>query len=651
MARHTKQIYFNQSQNGSMMYIGAGGNYNWVPIPTESDLLYHAIGSPVSLGYDNSEFPVNKQIVSTTVKIYNNEAYNHFPVVFEAMATYPDGTKSPNYTQLSSLPVGLLSVNVPDLSTNSGVKIRYANVQNPPPPYTYNTFQSTRAATNKPYIEVIYDDLPPLKPSGLSPNGGTINPRDAIRFSWTHKSQEQGTQKSFTLEYSTNNWSTKTTITETTSNEYYDFAASTFPSSGTLVWRVKTVDANDEESEFATSTFTLGTLPQLPPVLVRPVRQYVDGSFDIRFMWDYIPNSQTSTQASYDLQYSTNNGVSWVTINGSGATNYHDVSAGTFPSGNILWKLRVTNNYSEVSDYTEAVSFTVIGRPPNPIITNVTNAARPLITWNSEQQNVYDIQVTQSGNLIYESGSIARAADRTFQIPIYLEDGTYRARLKIINEFDLSSDWVERQFTISTTKPTKPILTASNADYYVMLQIEEPGLINMIYRDGEYIGQTNNLWYADFAAANNAAHSYIVRAIDENDTFNTSDPVTATLRFAGNTIAVNDNPSDYIVIKYGFNDFIQKSGEMTLRNEVNYYDGREYPIAEFSEHTQESNSIGGFVETLEELNKIKQLLKHRKPILYRDNEQGNITGVISGIQHSTTRFGYNVSLSITRVVI
>ena len=493
--------------------------------------------------------------------------------------------------------------------------------------------------------------MPPLKPSGLSPNGGTINPRDAIRFSWTHKSQEQGTQKSFTLEYSTNNWSTKTTITETTSNEYYDFAASTFPSSGTLVWRVKTVDANDEESEFATSTFTLGTLPQLPPVLVRPVRQYVDGSFDIRFMWDYIPNSQTSTQASYDLQYSTNNGVSWVTINGSGATNYHDVSAGTFPSGNILWKLRVTNNYSEVSDYTEAVSFTVIGRPPNPIITNVTNAARPLITWNSEQQNVYDIQVTQSGNLIYESGSIARAADRTFQIPIYLEDGTYRARLKIINEFDLSSDWVERQFTISTTKPTKPILTASNADYYVMLQIEEPGLINMIYRDGEYIGQTNNLWYADFTATNNAAHSYIVRAIDENDTFNTSDPVTATLRFAGNTIAVNDNPSDYIVIKYGFNDFIQKSGEMTLRNEVNYYDGREYPVVEFSEHTQESNNIGGFVETLEELNKIKQLLKHRKPILYRDNEQGNITGVISGIQHSTTRFGYNVSLSITRVVI
>ena len=290
-------------------------------------------------------------------------------------------------------------------------------------PIPFTTFQSTRATTNRPYIEVVYDDLPPLPPSGLSPKGGTINPRDSIIFSWTHNSQEGGIQKGFVLEYSTDNWTTKTTISQTTSNEYYEFPALTFPSTGTLLWRVKTIDENNEESEFATSSFTLGIVPQVPPVLVRPVNQYVDGTYPIRFAWSYIPNSQTSVQASYDLQYSVDNGVSWATVSETGTSQYYDIPEGTFPSGTVLWKMRVTNNYGEVSDYSEVKNFVVIDSPPNPTIINVTNESRPTVTWNSQQQNVYDIQIAQDNNIVFESGSIPSVTDRSYKVPVYLNDG------------------------------------------------------------------------------------------------------------------------------------------------------------------------------------------------------------------------------------
>lgn len=647
MSRHTKYIYFNQSENDGMLLIGDNQPFY---IPTQSDVLYFGLGSYARLGYDMNEIPANKIIVSAKFNIYANSSYSYAPIKIVTLTQYPDGTLNSNFIELPSINAGWVSTTVPDLLLNPAVLIR-PQISQVYPPIPFTTFQSTRATTNRPYIEVIYDDLPPLPPSGLFPKGGTINPRDPITFSWTHNSQEGGIQKGFVLEYSTDNWTTKTTISQTTSNEYYEFAALTFPTTGTLLWRVKTIDENNEESEFATSSFTLGIVPQAPPVLIRPVSQYVDGGYPIRFAWNYIPNSQTSVQASYDLQYSVDNGISWTTISETGAGQYYDVPEGIFPSGTVLWKMRVTNNYGEISSYTEIKNFVVIDSPPNPTITNVTNEARPTVTWNSQQQNVYDIQIVQGTTIVFESGSIPSVTDRSYKVPVYLNDGTYRARLKIINEFDLSSDWVERQFTISTVKPTQPVITVFNRGYYTQINIESTTSVNQIYRDDEFLDvATSNIYY-DYTAENNKRHYYYVRAIDENDNFNDSIKKSMALNFRGNTLAILKEPNDYVILKYGFNNFIGKTVELSIKNEFNFYDGREYPIVEYSEHTQEILNFGGFVETIEEIRKLENMIKKRQVMLYRDNKQGNFIGVVSSIQYDETRFGYTVSLTINKVVV
>lgn len=107
----------------------------------------------------------------------------------------------------------------------------------------------SRENTNKPMLRVVYEDVPPDKPTLVSPVGAYKDSASVVRFEWQYNSSVGGKQKKFDFQWSTNQ-SSWTTISETTENTYLDIPEDTFPV-GNIYWRVQTYNEYDESSGYS----------------------------------------------------------------------------------------------------------------------------------------------------------------------------------------------------------------------------------------------------------------------------------------------------------------------------------------------------------------------------------------------------------------
>ncbi len=648
MARHTKEIPIIKSSNNGGQWVGPTSDLTFIPLPMVSDYLYLGI-EPIGLAWDAFQIPTNKKIVSLELKLYATSSVSVGTKILK-YADFGEGSYIPFPTPANksiSLSSGWNTITLDYPTPVNSVVI---GIQFPMPPtvLSYMTIHSHRHSSNKPYVLVTYDDIPPEKPTSLFPNGVTVNTRDIIRFAWSHNSKEGNEQKGFELEYSTNGGSTWTKVSQTTPNQYYDLPANTLPTSGTVLWRVRTIDGNDEISEYSTASFTLGVLPQKAPIPVAPISQYLDENKPIRFEWNFLGGSPNEYQTKFDLQYSTDGGSNWTTITQTTGDNFHELPANTLSSGVVTWRVRTYNNWDEVSPWSEERSFTVIGSPPIPLIVDVTNQGRPIVTWQSVDQHLYELQIIKDEEIICNSGAIPSTTDKNFKLPIYLTDGNYKVRLRIYNEFNLFSEWAEKNFTISTVKPQKPIIEVFSGEYSVTIKLQNQGPKNLIYRDNILIGEVKGNTFIDFTGENNKEYQYFVRTVDNNDNFNDSDIKLGKCKFNGNTLALADNPKNFLKLKFGYNEKPKKSDSFSANGNLVYYDGRKYPVAEFSEFDNRTKTLTFAVKTISEVEKIIEMIAERKIFLYRDYEGTNMYGSILSISYEKVILGYEISFTITK---
>jgi hypothetical protein len=500
---------------------------------------------------------------------------------------------------------------------------------------------------NKPYAVVTYEDTPPSVPTSLYPYNTTVNARNVIRFSWVHRSKEGLKQKGFTLQYSKDGGSTWTTVTQTTANQYYDLPANTLPLTGQIMWRVKTIDGNGLESNYANGKFSTEVIPQKAPILSSPISGYLDGSKEIIFKWNFLGGTAEDKQNKYDLQYSLNQGSTWTTITKTSTNEQHTISGDTFKSGNVYWRVRTYNAYGDVSPYSEVGSFYVINSPPIPQITDVTNCARPLISWNSVEQQIYELQILKDDKIIFETGTIP-STDRSYRIEDYLEDGEYIAKLRVTNEYSLTSPFAEFMFIIETAKPVKPVIAVYNEEHSVTIKTDNTTLKTLVYRDNKCIGELTDNCFIDYTGENNREYRYFIRAIDKNDNFSDSDIKTGKCRFKDNTLALADNPGEFIKLRYRFNDAPKKVNRIGNIGSLVYFDGREYPATEFTEFKEYSKTLSFSSRTKKELDDLIDLIDKKQTLLYRDIEGENIYGTILSIDYEKAMFGYNVDFTITK---
>jgi hypothetical protein len=217
-----------------------------------------------------------------------------------------------------------------------------------------------------------------------------------------------------------------------------------------------------------------------------------DNKSIICFEWEYS-SSVGDKQSKFDLQWSVDQ-LTWTTITRTSVNNYYDMPANTLPAGNIYWRVRCYNPYSEVGPYCATQSFYAIGAPPVPIINSVqANSARPIIAWSVTGQQIYQLQVLSGDTIVYDSGNQPSISARQHKVMAFLADGTYAVQLHVKNEYGLWSEWGTASVTIATVKPVKPLITATKTQYGQQFKATQyPASYVLLYRDGACIEKQIN---------------------------------------------------------------------------------------------------------------------------------------------------------------
>ena len=559
MARHTVQLNVTQSTfidkaNPNTNY----GNLEYLRSGIEDIEWRGNVGTTVSryvilINWPHDVIPPRKKIISATLALYSRRfvaaAYPYEMLLMhevlkdwdESTATYNNARWSRNYSTYmyrgdiplnSMLYFSLLPSIIHD---PNGVAIGGPWLEG-----VYAEFNSTRASSNRPYIEVVYEDVPPDAPTPKSPIGIYKDSKSAIRFEWQYNSDVGGEQKAF------------------------------------------------------------------------------------------------------DLQWSTDQ-VNWNTISDETSDTFYDMPAETLPAGNIYWRVRTYNEYDEASEYSDIATFYSIAAPNYAVIQSISNAARPVIQWQADNQQVFQIQILQNDDVVYDSGEQPGVNTRSHKVNAFLEDGTYVARIRLKKEYDLWGDWATYHFKISTTKPGKPVLSVQRSPYGLELTIGNVQGEAYIYRDGVPIAKVTGQKYFDHTVANGKEYRYFVRALSANG-FADSDTVIGVSAFRFGLLNVGE---EVIELKYNLNSVPDKDLSCVPVGAMNHYDGRELPVAEMSEFTNHNPFVDILLQGFAKVEKFMEAARRKKTVLYRDKRL-KVIRIISNVAMRDLINGYTVSFTIIR---
>jgi len=138
--------------------------------------------------------------------------------------------------------------------------------------------------------------------------------------------------------------------------------------------------------------------------------------------------------------------------------------------------------------------------------------------------------------------------------------------------------------------------------------------------------------------------------IDAGDNFADSIIKSGKCRLIYNTIAPFNNPGEYIKLKYGLDADPVKNGEFTVSATLNYFDGRTYPVPEYSEYRKMEKSLSFYLESRNEVDRLRSLIDSSKTLIYRDTDGEIIIGCVLSVNYSKNALGYSVTFAITRTV-
>ncbi len=396
------------------------------------------------------------------------------------------------------------------------------------------------------------------------------------------------------------------------------------------------------------------TIPEKPTAL-DPIGLYVQNSDIVQFKWQYN-NSTGESQNKFDLKWSTN-GTTWTTVTQTTGNNYYNMPANTLPTGNIYWKVITYNEYNEASPESDISVFYAVGAPGTPIITEIanTNTPKPTIIWISESQQVYQVQVLQDGDTIYDTGSVPGISSREHIVTAFLDDGTYTVKVRIKNEFDLFSSWASANFTISTSKPMKPPITLQNCKHSInaISNLADNNYLLLFRKEVNSdsfrcIAKATTNIIEDCTIESNKQYQYFVRAVNGIGTYFDSDiksVVSATFNMS--VLSPVTELTNIFEVRHNLKERPVKTMNISTPNTSNYFSGRKYPVVEYSEHLGCAITLTFFINDVREYEKLLKIIYLKGIVLYRDKRRkfyGNISS-INTMDHSA---GYIVNLSINQ---
>ena len=369
-----------------------------------------------------------------------------------------------------------------------------------------------------------------------TPSSGFVDPRNDIVLSWSNTIRplnthwlEKPEQLAAVVCWREVDGET-TTLPAVFSDQSVTIPADTWSLNKNYQWKVVVTDTGGSSTDSGWYTLTTIEENATPPTLVSPEYDIMDGSKPIEFTW--IDNGR-GTYEGTDLSFS-DDGTTWgdPVFVAANLTTY-SAPAGTFTSGVKYWRARSYSPTSVAGNWSDPFMFTVIASPAAPYYT-ITNTPRPTISWTSDEQEAFQVQFGD----YYDTGLVFGRAT-SFKCPVYLPDGDATVRVRVMNQYNLWSDWSGTQITIANTPgDAPPVLTVTAGVDAQLSWTDVEASRYLIYRDGELIGETTGLSFTDPYA--NGQASYFVRAEGAR--------TTQTIALIDDSYINTNNPSGYVKI-------------------------------------------------------------------------------------------------------
>ncbi len=504
-------------------------------------------------------------------------------------------------------------------------------------------------SSDAPYVNLSLEDYAP-KTANESPSSGFVDNNKSNVFSWGIEeifSYDEIKQSSAKFRWRTKGAPQYTEVSVSGSTQSITIPAGTF-NADEIEWQV-IVTSDDGIEGIPSDWFALTTVDSKSSAkAVSPVNVVVDGSFPVEFKWNHIIDTG-SDQTKYELEYSSNNGTSWESLQSESTKNtYATVPANTLPAGNLLWKVRTYNTDNVAGDWSEPVQFIVRAAPSAPSITSISAEARPLVRWQSVGQQAYEVAVYSGDTLIYKTGETA-GTEKERKIQEYLAPGSYTVKVRIWNAYNIESPWGSGFVLIPENGLEKPVVNAAGDPGFVTIQASGMNFVRFyLLRDGVPIAESKDGRFTDYAvSAGN--HVYIVRGITAADEFADSEPREIEVSIPYAMVAPVDNLAEWVPMIYRRNADPNWTENIQVMGEAIFAAGRSLPFFEFSEFCSNALSFVYSYRTREEYDRIKNLLIYGKTVRYRGKDGAAYWMALTGLQTNTDHMSRDFTLSAQEV--
>lgn len=314
------------------------------------------------------------------------------------------------------------------------------------------------------------------------------------------------------------------------------------------------------------------------------------------------------------------------------------IPAGTFKAGNIKLELQCSNTVNGVvATATRTATFIGYGRPPAPILDQQTiyNRAKPTFKWESADQVAYILEIWKD-NVKIEGTAEVIGTDKTYTTQTALSNNTkFIVKVKVKNQFNLWSDFANKEITVSYTelpKPTFDIVREGSGILITMTMPETQGLASLeIWRKDAYSNWVRLAYdmkrtdqWTDNTVASGKEYFYKVIANALNGGMSESDIKTEKAEVKDFVFVDIEDTSKKIVLRW--NPKVSISNRRKISSKI--YAGCSKPKIEKGKVKYKVASMEFTVEK-PELEHLQYLADTSQVILFRDRRGEKIYGQIS----------------------
>lgn len=504
----------------------------------------------------------------------------------------------------------------------------------------------TSRYSSPPQLFITFDDSN-VQPSLITPSpasGARLNKASAITFSTSLVQSSAFTLKNLTavsgtFEYRLKGASSTTTAAATISSTTisYTAPANTF-AAGEYEYRFTVTDNLGQTAPTGWSSFdTRDTVPTA--TADEPSGNLLDGDQPISFRWTHI-NESGSAQTKAELQKSAD-GSTWTALTTvTGSANEYSAPAGTFASGTWFWRVRTYNLDNAAGAWSDAASFVTVSAPSTPKVI-VQASPRPLITWQTNEQSAYQIQLdTAVDTTDYGSG-------KSWRSPIYLDDGLHVARVRVQNSYGVWSEWGSATFTVSHTAGGAVVLTV-DADHRAELSWSYAGSWTefVVYRDGVAIAKTTDYSYTDDYSVGTVR--YQVRVCASDGTYNYSLSNEVTVSVMPETVMLSALGSGkWLFLRLSTAQHRTNTIKASRTFSLTHLSGRKFPEAELTEFCDRSISVS--YATDDEAEKAALEAQMGSPVCLKTPGGKMVIGILDTLSETESMFYSSYTFAVSQM--